>query len=143
MPLEARQRRQIAERCWHLYDLINRSFTPAPEFHLEFPELAELAILSRALQVCLALAQGYSLEVHEEYDFRGQELTVVHYSYVLLDRDQTSLLRADPVPHHRVDYRKRRLTNFPHHLHDEHGRIRSFSGQLEDFLIQAATLVQG
>lgn len=142
MPLDARQRRQIAERCWHVYDLINRSFTPAPEFHLELPDLTELALLSGALQVRVTLAQGYALEVHEEYDFRGQELAVIHYSYVLLSQDQTPLLRADPLSHHRVDYRKRKLTNFPHHLHDEYGRIHSFSGHFEDFLTQAAPLVQ-
>jgi hypothetical protein len=143
VPYDARQRRQIAERCWQVYGLINRHFTPAPEFHLEFPESAELAILSGALQVRVAIALHYALEVHEEYDFREHKLVVTHYSYVLLDRNQTPLFRADPLPHHRVDYRRRKLTHFPHHLHDEHSRIRSFSGQLEDFLSQAATFVKG
>jgi hypothetical protein len=143
VPYEARQRRQIAERCWQVYESILRSFTPSPEFHLLFPEWAELALWSGALQARIALSQGYALEIHEEYHFHDRELVVARYSYVPLGQDQAPFLRADPLPHHRVDYRGRKLTNFPHHLHDEHAGIRSFSGQLEDFLTQAATLVRG
>jgi hypothetical protein len=142
VPSDARQRRQIAERCWSIYDLMNRHFTPAPAFHLEFPELVELALLVGALQTRIALPRGYALDIHEEYEFRDQELAVAVYSYVLLDRNQSAILRADPLPYHRVDYRRRKLPRFPHHLHNAHGRIHSFSGQLEDFLTQAATLVR-
>lgn len=143
MPFNARQRQQIAEHCWHTYDSIVHNFTPTPEFHLEFPEVAELALLSGALQARAELEQGYTLEIHEEYEFLEQELAVTHYSYVMLDKDHTPILRADSLPHHRMDYRRRKLASFPHHLHDKHGRIHSFSGRLEDFLTQAATLVQG
>lgn len=141
MPYDARQRRQIADHCWQVYESILHRFTPSPEFHVQFPERTELALWSGALQARIVLSQGYALEIHEEYDFRDRELVIAQYSYVLLGQDQVPLMRADPLPHHRVDYRRRKLMNFPHHLHDEHARIRSFSGQLEDFLTQAATLV--
>lgn len=142
MPLSARHQRWIAQRCWHIYEAIVRTLTPDPRFHLEFPGLAELALLSRALQARVPLAQGYLLEVHEEYDFRERQLIVTHYSYVLLDSNGIPLLRADPLPHHRLDYRRRKLTNFPHHLHDRRGCVHSFSGRFEDFLNRAAALVQ-
>lgn len=145
MPAERpshRRRRQIAERCWQVYDWICRRFQVALEFHEEFPEAAELAFWSEALQVRVAIAPGHVLDLREEYDFRDQELVVAHYSYVLIGEGQSPLLRADPLPHHRVDYRGRRLMHFPHHLHDAQGRVRSFSGQLEDFLSQAAALLR-
>lgn len=143
-PSSTRRRRQIAERCWQIYSWICRRFQLAPKFHEEFPEAAELALWSGALQVRVQIASppGYLLDLREEYDFREQELVVAHYSYVLLDPHQNPLLRADPLPHHRVDYRGRKLTHFPHHLHDEQGRVRSFSGRLEDFLSQAAALLR-
>ncbi|MCS6902822.1 MAG: DUF6516 family protein [Candidatus Bipolaricaulota bacterium] len=142
MPPDARRRRWIAERCWQVYDLITRHLQPAPDFHLEFPEAAELAILSGALQVRIAIPPRHSLEIHEEYEVRDHELIVAFYSYVLLTEGDRVRLRADPLPHHRVDYRGRKLAHFPHHLHDEHGRIQSFSGRLEDFLAQAAALIE-
>lgn len=141
MSLDARRRRRIAERCWQVYDLITRHLQPVPDFHLEFPEAAELAILSGALQVRIAIPPRHSLDIREEYEVRDHELIVAFYSYVLLAGGRV-LLRADPSPHHRVDYRGRKLTYFPHHLHDERGRIQSFSGRLEDFLAQAATIIE-
>jgi hypothetical protein len=148
MPADAelpshRRRRRIAERCWRVYSWISRHFQVAPESHEEFLEAAELALWSGALQlqVRVAVPAGYGLDLREEYDFRDQELVVAHYSYVLIGEGQP-LLRADPLPHHRLDYRGRRLTHFPHHLHDEQGRVRSFSGELEDFLSQAAALLR-
>ena len=32
------------------------------------------------------------------------------------------------------DYKNKKLINFPHHLHDEKGRICSFSGDIADFI---------
>jgi len=114
----------------------------SPKFHEEFIEAAELALWSGALQVEVPILPDYLLDLREEYGFREQGLIVARYSYVLLDPHRNPLLRADPLPHHRVDYRGRRLTHFPHHLHDEQGRVRSFSGRLEDFLSQAASLLR-
>jgi hypothetical protein len=141
LPRDVQRRRRIAERCWHVYDLINRYLQPAPEFHEEFLEAAELAVLSGALQAHIAIPPRHSVEIHEEYEMREHELIVAFYSYVLVAEGSRALLRADPLPHHRVDYRRRRLAHFPHHLHDERGRIQSFSGRLEDFLARAAALL--
>lgn len=135
MACDPHQRRWIAERCWLIYDLIVRNFFPPQEFHLRFPDLTELALISRALQVRVQISpQGHSLQLQEEYDFRNHEMMVSSYSYVLLDQTGQVLIRADPLPHHRVDYRGRRLTHFPHHLHNERGQIHSFSGEIEDFV---------
>ena len=135
MAYDPHQRRRIAERCWLIYDLIVRNFSPPQEFHLKFPELAELALISGALRVRVQInPQGYSLQLQEEYDFRNHEMIVSSYSYVLLDQTGQVLIRADPLPHHRVDHRGRRLTHFPHHLHNERERIHSFSGEIEDFV---------
>jgi len=141
LPRDAHSRRRIAERCWQVYDLISRHFQPAPDFHLEFPEAAELAILSGALQARVVISPQHTLIIHEEYEVREHELVVAFYSYMLLAEGDRVRLRADPLPHHRVDYRGHKLAHFPHHLHDEHGRIQSFSGRLEDFLARAAALI--
>jgi hypothetical protein len=132
------QRRRIAERCWLIYDLIVRNFSPPQEFHLGFPDLAELALISGALQVRVQISpQGHSLLLLEEYSFRNHEMMVASYSYVLLDQTGQVLLRADSLPHHRVDHRGHRLTHFPHHLHNGRGRIHSFSGEIKDFVERA------
>jgi hypothetical protein len=140
---EAERQRRIAERCWKIYDLLVRAFTPPLEFHLAFPEQAELAIFSGALQVRAAIDKQHIIDLSEEYELRNRELRIMFYSYILLDVHDHILLRADPLPHHRVDYRKHPLTHFPHHLHDERGRIHSFSGRLEDFVMRAVELLEG
>ena len=59
--------------------------------------------------------------------------------YLLLNQALEVVIRADSLPHHQRDYRKRRLQHFPHHLHDEKGRIRSFTGRVEDFVSEVIT----
>ena len=93
------------------------------------------------IERCWLIYDLITLHINEEYDFQNQKLDVKAYSYNLLDKNKNSLIRADSLPHHGVDYRRRKLTHFPHHLHDERGRICSFSGQIEDFVkISAASL---
>lgn len=139
---DAERQRRIAERCWEVYDLLVHAFSPPTEFHLIFPEQAELALFTEALQVQLIIGdQGEILDLSEEYIFRNRDLEVSFYSYVLLRGDRQVLLRADPLPHHRVDYRNRPLENFPHHLHDSEGRIHSFEGQLKHFIERATQLL--
>lgn len=133
---EAHRRRLIAGRCWEVYDLIIRTFTVPAEFHSEFPELAELSLVTSALSLRVQIDQNRFLRVEEEYDFRERELIVETYSFLLLNQALEVIIRADSLPHHQRDYRKRRLAHFPHHLHDEKGRIRSFTGRLEDFLTE-------
>ena len=91
-------------------------------------------MISNALSLRIQIEQDRFLQIEEEYDFREHELIVETYSYLLLNQALEVVIRDDSLPHHRRDYRKRRLSHFPHHLHDEKGRIRSFTGRIEDFV---------
>ncbi len=133
---EAHRQRLLAGRCWEIYDLITRTFTVQPAFTSEFPELAEQALLTGALSLRIQIEPDRFLQIVEEYDFREHELIVETYSYLLLNQALGVVIRADSLPHHQRDYRKRRLQHFPHHLHDEQGRIRSFTGRVEDFVLE-------
>ena len=135
MLYNSHQRRLVAERCWLIYDLISETFRVPDEFHIEFPSLVELALISGYFQVLVEVdRKGHFLHIHEEYDFKDRELIVKIYSYNFLDRSKHSIIRADSLPHYQVDYKGRKLKHFPHHLHDERGRICSFSGRIEDFI---------
>jgi len=136
---EAQRQRLIAERCWEIYDLITRTFTVQPEFTSEFLELAEQALITGALSLRIQIEPDRFLQIEEEYDFRERELIIETYSYLLLNQALEVVIRADSLPHHQRDYRKRRLPHFPHHLHDEKGRIRSFTGRVEDFVSEVIT----
>lgn len=106
---------------------------------MEFPELAERAVVTGLPQLRVQIGAKHFLPVEEEYGFQNHELTVERYSYVLLDEDQDVVIRADPLPRHQTDYKKHQLRYFPHHLHDEKGRIGSFTGRIEDFVTDVAT----
>jgi len=82
------------------------------------------------------------LHIHEEYDFREHTLLIKVYRYNLLDKGKHNIIRADSLPHHRVDYKSHKLTHFPHHLHDERGRICSFSGWIEDFVKRSSAILE-
>jgi len=140
---DSHQRRLIINRCWLIYDLITKKFRPLHEFHIEFPSLAELALISGYLQVLVEITRrGHFLRIHEEYDFIEHILVVKVYSYNLLDKSKHSIIRADSLPHHRVDYKGHNLSHFPDHLHDERGRISSFSGKIEDFVEGACEIIE-
>lgn len=140
---DSHQRRLIINRCWLIYDLITKKFRPLHEFHIEFPSLAELALISGYLQVLVEITRrGHFLRIHEEYDFIEHMLVVKVYSYNLLDKSKHSIIRADSLPHHRVDYKGHNLSHFPDHLHDEKGRICSFTGKIEDFLERASEIIE-
>lgn len=142
MLYDSYQQRLIIDRCWLIYDSLTETFAVPHKFHIEFPSLLELALISGYLQVLVTInRKEHLLHIHEEYDLRDYELVVKVYSYNLLDRSKHNIIRADPLPHHRVDYRRRKLTHFPHHLHDERGRICSFSGQIEDFVKRVGALL--
>jgi hypothetical protein len=139
---DAHQRRLIINRCWLIYDLITKKFRPLHEFHIEFPSLAELALISGYLQVLVEITRrGHFLRIHEEFDFIEHMLVVKVYSYNLLDKSKHSIIRADSLPHHRVDYKGHNLSHFPDHLHDQKGRICSFSGKLQDFVKRASKIL--
>lgn len=142
MLYDAYQEKQITDRCWLIYDLVTEAFDVPQQFHIEFLSQVELALTSGYLQNLVEITRaGHFLHLHEEYGFRNYELVIMGYSYDLLDRSKQNILRADPLPHHRVDYRHHRLTYFPHHLHDEKGRVHSFTGQVEDFISRSAVLL--
>lgn len=129
------QRRMIIARCWSGYDLIADTFAVPHQFHIEFPSLVELALCSGYFQILVEIGWGgHFLHIHEEYAFPDYTLVVKAYSYNLLDKGKHPVIRADPLPHHQVDYRGHELTHFPYHLHDETGKICSFSGQIESFI---------
>ena len=139
---DSHQRRLIINRCWLIYDLITKKFHPLHEFHMEFPSLAELALISGYLQVLVEITRrGHFFRIHEEYDFIEHKLVVKDYSYHLLDKSKHSITRADCLPHHQVDYKGHNMSHFPDHLHDEKGRICSFSGKLQDFVKRASEII--
>lgn len=143
MLYDSYQQRLIIDRCWLIYDLVTETFNVPQQFHIEFPSVVELVLITGYLRVFIEISRkGHLLHIHEEYDFRNQELMIKVYSYILLDKSKHTIIRADPLPHHRVDYRRRKLTHFPHHLRDERGRICSFGGRLEDFVKRSATVLE-
>ena len=140
---DSHQRRLIINRCWQIYDLITQKFRPLHEFHIEFPSLVELALISGYLQVLVEISRrGHFLRIDEEYDFIEHMLVVKVYSYNLLDKSKHSIIRADSLPHHRVDYKGHNLSHFPDHLHDEKGRICSFTGKIEDFVKRISAIIE-
>ena len=142
MLYDAYQRRQIIDRCWLIYDLISEAFEVPQRFHPEILSVVELALTSGYLQLCVEISRkGHLLYIHEEYDFRDYEFVVKVYSYNLLDKSKDNIIRADPLPHHQVDYKRRKLAHFPHHLHAERGRICSFSGWIEDFVKRSVLII--
>jgi hypothetical protein len=139
---DSHQHRLIINRCWLIYDFITKKFRPLHEFHIDFPSLVEFALISGYLQVLVEITRrGNFLHIHEEYDFIEHMLVVKVYSYNLLDKSKHSIIRADSLPHHRVDYKGHNLSHFPDHLHDEKGRICSFSGKLQDFVERASEII--
>lgn len=137
--LYTHQRYLIADRCWLIYDLITNTFSVPDSFHLEFPAIAEIALASGYIEIRTQIEEEYLLHIHEEYSFQANTIARVSYSYNLLDVSQNNIIRADNLPHHRVDYRNRKLSHFPNHLHDERGRICSFTGEIADFFHQVKT----
>ena len=125
----------VAHRCWLVYETITDNFEVSDQFHIQFPELVELALTAGYLELRVQVGKlNYSLHIQEEYAFKDQTFTVETYSYVLLEPGQHVIVRADPLPHHSVDYKNHPLAHYPHHLHDENGRIHSFTGRIEDFM---------
>jgi hypothetical protein len=134
MPRESHGLALLIDRCWSIYLLLNEHVSVPPDFYEEFPVLVERATHSGLFRFTVRLSDQHSLYIREEYEVTGHQLRVGSYSYALTGPAGTPLLRADPLPHHRTDYRKRSLTAFPHHLHEGKERIRSFSGDLSEFM---------
>jgi len=141
MPFEGRQRAAALDRCWSIYLSLTRAFTLPEDFHIEFPNAAESVLFSGALHVTVPIGSDLTLSLREEYAFDRQRLAASRYSYNLIDATGNNVLRADNLPFHRTDYRRRLLSHPPHHLHDERDRVHSFSGNLDDFIARAKTIL--
>lgn len=125
---------QILDRSWFIYSILTDAFSLTETFHLDFPSLVETTIISADLQISLPISKGLTLLLREEYEFVKHSLEIRSYCYNVIDDKDTSVLRADNLPYHRTDYKRHKLTHFPHHLHDKQGRICSFTGDLKDFI---------
>ena len=134
MPGEGQERALLINRCWSIYLLLTEHISVPSAFHEEFPILVERATHSGLFHLTVRLSDEHSLYIREESEVTGHQLHVGSYSYTLTGPGGDPLFRADPLPHHRTDHRKRPLAAFPHHLHDPRGRILSFSGEVSDFI---------
>ena len=141
MPFEGRQRAALLDRCWSIYLSLTNAFNVPESFHVEFPVSVETVLVSGALYVTVPVGGDMTLTLREEYGYDRQRLTVSRYSYNVIDATGTNLLRADNLPFHRTDYRRRLLTHPPHHIHDQRGRVYSFSGDVYHFIADAKTLL--
>jgi hypothetical protein len=141
MPFEGRQRAAVLDRCWSIYLSLTSAFNVPENFHVEFPVVVESALVSGALHVTVPVGGDMTLSLREEYAFDRQRLTVSRYSYNVIDATGNNLLRADNLPFHRTDYRKRLLTHPPNHIHDQRGRVFSFNGNVHHFIANAKTLL--
>ncbi len=141
MRFESRQRAQLLDRCWSIYLWLTQTFILPESFHVEFPSAVESAIISGVLHFAVPITEKVTLSLLEEYAFGGQGLEVSRYSYNVIDHQRNNLLRADNLPYHQTDYRGRPLTHPPHHVHDERRRIRSFTGQVQDFISHAKSFL--
>ncbi|MGH7455565.1 MAG: toxin-antitoxin system TumE family protein, partial [bacterium] len=82
--------------------------------------------------------QNKKFSIRETYTFPRNQLRINSYSYALIETGDRVIIRADSAPHHERDYHRKLLNKFPHHLHDEKGRICSFNGNIEGFIKLAA-----
>ena len=94
------QRASIIDRCWLIYDLITEKFEPPHEFHIKFPDLVEIALVSGYLQALVEISPTVDfLHIHEEYDFREHRPVLKGYSYNFMRGDDKSHLpNTLPIP---------------------------------------------
>ena len=137
MRSEGRHRADLLDRCWFIYLSLTDAFSLPENFHVEFPGTVETTLVSDALHLTVPVGRNLTLSLREEYAFGKRSLEVSRYSYNVIDSSGRNLLRADNLPFHRTDYRGRTLTHPPHHMHDERGRVLSFSGRVQDFVNHA------
>ncbi len=143
MLYNSQQRGLIIDRCWLIYELVSDKLLPPDEFHIQYPNFVEFALTSGYFQVLVEVGRsGHSLHIHEEYEFVEYKLKLKAYVYILFDKTKNNIIRADSLPHHRTDHKGHRLAHVPNHLHDEMGRICSFTGRIEDFVKKSCTILK-
>lgn len=122
--------------------MIFNSFQVDDEFLIRYTRYAELSVLTGRLNFRVTINhEGSYLLIQGYYDVVNYELLIENYSYVLIDKDDDLIVRADSSAHHHTDYRKKQLINFPHHIHDSIGRLHSFSGEIKDFVDEILKLI--
>ncbi len=143
MLYNSQQRGLIIDRCWLIYELVSDKLLPPDEFHIQYPNFVEFVLTSGYFQVLVEVGRGgHSLHMHEEYEFVEYKLKLKTYVYILFDKTKNNIIRADSLPHHRTDHKGHHLAHFPNHLHDEMGRICSFSGRIEDFVKKSRAILK-
>jgi len=125
----------ITKRAWEIYVLLQNLSEAELGLLSDLREQIDLAVDSSTL----ILQSTWSLlnkriAIRERYTFPKSQLKIESYSDALIESGDRVIIRADSAPHHERDYHRKLLARFPHHLHDENGRICSFSGDLEDFI---------
>ena len=141
MPFESRQRAELVDRCWSIYLCLIDTFTLPDNFHVDFPVAVENALITGTLHVVVPIDANLQLSLREEYSVERRHLAIHRYSYNVIDHNGDNLFRADNLPFHHTDYRRRTLTHPPHHMHDARGRVLSFSGRIEDFIRHTKTFL--
>lgn len=132
----------IANRAWEIYWLLQKLPEQENDLLSNLDHQIEDATHVGNLRLhALWPSLNKKLSVYERYAFPKEQLQIDYYSYVLSEMGDHAIIRADSAPHHERDYHRKLLANFPHHLHDENGRICSFSGELEDFINLAVPYV--
>ncbi len=141
MRFEGRRQAQLLDRCWSIYLWLTEAFTLPESFHVEFPAAVESALLTGTLHITVPMTAQLTLSLREEYAFGKQGVEISRYSYNVIDSKGNNLWRADNLPYHRADYRGRALSHPPHHMHDEWGRVRAFTGKVQEFISYAKSLL--
>ena len=143
MLYNSQQRGLIIDRCWMIYGLVSDKLLPSHEFHIEYPGIVEFALTTGYFQFLAEVGRGgHFLHIHEEYKFTEYRLSIQTYVYSVFDKGKATIIRADSLPHHRIDHKGQSLSHFPNHLHDARGRICSFSGQIEDFIKRSSAILK-
>ncbi len=125
----------VTNRAWEIYSQLQKLSPAEASIISDIEEQIHLAITTDIIQLDMVLPRVHKkLVVRETYAFPQNELRIASYSYSLIEIGKSAIIRADSAPHHERDYRGKRLSHFPNHLHDEAGRICSFSGKLENFV---------
>ncbi len=125
----------ISKRAWEIFVLMQKLREPEVDLLSNFDAQVDLAARSNIFRLhALWPSLNKKLSIRETYTFPQDRLHIRSYGYALIETGDRAIIRADSAPHHERDYHRKLLTDFPHHLHDENGRICSFSGELEDFI---------
>ncbi len=105
----------------------------ASDYHRQFVEsIRELAAILKSetefreiderecyLKAVITFTHGYTLRIAEYVVIEGERPQRLKYRYQLLDANQVPISPCDNAPHHK------HVSTFPHHRHDEQGKVHS------------------